>query len=1281
MQPLNPFLRSFFRSALPSQCLPIQHHILLVPATDVLLHSKDRESNVSYAELSGSEDFLASHVLRVPGGVVSSGNGKDGGNVRETKGKAKQYSTINGRTVVVKDAFVYSNKGFKTLNQAQLLNEAIFYPDSSDGQQWLVYYISRPLIGSYQATPIIAAVISDIPSTEKRNLLAEATGSASSETTPSPVAPKKKDIKSFSDLLNHFPMISRQMQGGLEKILREFARDNDKPIQKRRSRSSSFSSQRSAPSISESMSSLKSSLSGSGTLPATALELDPEEETMRASLETAITSAIELFQNVDKQQLSMLGASTELTGPVVERMIERYVTEQVHDQILFPRVCAIRRPDDLELDSRIRKMVDVDIAQVGIPIEDGMKGKRDLALRLAKGVEVFKKMGVASSSEQMLDILLDTEKIITANDASSSKPSGASDAVTEKPGSALTINADTLVSMLLVVVIRSGVRHLHSRLLYMRYFIFIDEVESGEQGYALSTLEAVLSYLSQDSGALRKASKRNKALWQATKAGDLQALEVILEPGLAVPPEVEVDSPDEAEDDTAEDDDLSAELSQEDQQGALALPEGFAHGDFAAVGGSLTHVFPFQKPPTPPPDERVTKAKKRVSMASFPRSASISSGYSSRSHSRTKSMDSAMSTGLGSDTSVEKLSQTQDLDGNSVLMMAVEARANDALKYLLSLPAHFRIDLILDDCNNEGTTLLSAAVQSSDRSTTDTLLEHLFEHVASEERLEQYFAAQDSKGRCFAHYLFNQPHLLDRIGKKLPWRLKDKNGQTPLFALCRSYDHEEYHEMVDKALLLATEMQGDGEPLHLDDHVDAKGNTLLHIVNDPPLTIKLLRYTDSDVNAANDRRFTPLMVASKYGRIDLVRAFFGDPRVEMQSKDLRGLTAVELAKDDDVRNRIDDLVLLSCPPSEDGRTTTLVRSFFVEDATVRLVLKSGAPNANGTITVTTCRRSVTDFENLAKWLAIECPASWLPTHFNLPSPFLIPSKPSRAILRDIQIRLDNLFRSLLTHGTFSTHELVWEFFLVPEIDSAMLTERSKRKAEARVDNVKEDFAPITDTHEVQLFVTHAKEQIRGVSHATKTVIRRTNQLRRLHADLSEAQMLAASAVSTLAFLPQNHIAAYERYSKTLIPTETAPFLSFYYAVHSILSTSTAIQVALNRPAYLIGSMTQAQKSIDRQLGSLSRSSRWTPNIGLFDDTRRSIAQEAFDKSEKARSELESLGCELRYTQQTVAQELAAWQDQHVKSGRRMLRALASSMVVKERARLEGMKRALRELRK
>lgn len=63
--------------------------------------------------------------------------------------------------------------------------------------------------------------------------------------------------------------------------------------------------------------------------------------------------------------------------------------------------------------------------------------------------------------------------------------------------------------------------------------------------------------------------------------------------------------------------------------------------------------------------------------------------------------------------------------------------------------------------------------------------------------------------------------------------------------------------------------------------------------------------------------------------------------------------------------------------------------------------------------------------------------------------------------------------------------------------------------------------------------------------------------------------------------------------------------------------------------------------------------------------------------EKAKEELRTIGCELSYTQQTVAGELAGWQDLHGRMARRAVRGLAQRMVVRERERWEGMKRACR----
>ena len=81
-----------------------------MPTTESLINSRDRDSNLAYSDLVSSEEFLGSHVIRilVPLGPTS---GKDGTSVRDIRGKARQITTVNGRTVVIKENSVYSNKG------------------------------------------------------------------------------------------------------------------------------------------------------------------------------------------------------------------------------------------------------------------------------------------------------------------------------------------------------------------------------------------------------------------------------------------------------------------------------------------------------------------------------------------------------------------------------------------------------------------------------------------------------------------------------------------------------------------------------------------------------------------------------------------------------------------------------------------------------------------------------------------------------------------------------------------------------------------------------------------------------------------------------------------------------------------------------------------------------------------------------------------------------------------------------------------------------------------
>ena len=1263
MPVLNPFLRALFQSSVLGHALPSQNYVVLCPTTESLLYGQDRETSKRYAEQVEEEDFLGSHILRIiPTAVAKEGN------VRDSRGKAKNYSTVNGRTVIVKENTAYSNKGFKHLNQAALLSDLLYYSPGNDMQQWLIYYISKPLTGLFEALPIKPAVIGEA----KATVPAPLAPSSSSE----PPTPKKKDIKTFGQLLENFPMIQRQMQSGLERLFNEFGKELGKPLPpppSQPSRSPTATSLDGTTQASEN-GSIKSN--GSVKLPFNSpAYFEDEEDLMRRALETAVTAAIDLFQGVDKQQLSYLGATTDLTGPDVEKLIERYVAEYVHDSLLFPRLSGFHKTQDQELDRRIRQMECLDVSQVGIAIEDGRNGKRDLIGRVNRGVTAFRRMGVAGSPQEMLDILLETQKVV-------SEPAGLSDEE-KKAVAVMTINADVLVSMLLLVVIRASVRHLQARLSYMQRFIYIDDVESGEIGYSLSTLEAVLTYLARDAGGLRKASKQNQLLWKAVKSGKVDEIKSIFEESAIMDDDL-VEEPIEIP---------LSRMTTASNKSSESVPRGTLSRTSSSEGG-LSHVFPFQAAEQ---KTSLPKQKKKVQMAA--RSMSISSSYSHSS--RAATIETTLS-GIEGDTSVQSLAQTQDVVGNSVLMMAVENQRSQSLRYLLSLSEHYTPDEVLADTTQEGATLLSAAVQLANMEIIDIILDYA-EQNTDESKFREYLALKDSRGRSVAHYVFNTPSLIKRLAKALPWRQKDKIGHTPLFAICRTYDHSDYSSMVSEALIAAREAQQDDGPLRIEDHIDNKGTSLLHIANDSAIMQRILQYCEADVNATNDKKFTPLMLASKYGRVDMVRIFLGDQRIDTHLREARGLTAVELAKDDEVRNRIDDLTLFSPTNTADatGRITAIVRSFFVEDGSTRFILKSGAPNptvSSTTYTITTSRRALQDFENLAKWLSMDFPASYMPTilasHFR--NPFQLHSRPSRAVLHDSQTHLDRFLKILMKHPTFSTHEMLWEFFLVPDMLQEQMAERARLKSELVQERISDEYDPMISKPEMNAvdgLVSHSRDFVRKINIATKSVIRKGHAYVQAHADFAESLSLCAVTFATMGppatTLPRPHVDTFLKFA-TLMHTEPAssPLQNYVCSLQSFQSTIIAVQSALLKPSTLVDRITAMQRQLEKDKSNLLNNS--TPRKGLMkninlpfpgtEESRQKTVKDTEKKILERGRDVERLGKELRYSQEIVVGELAGWNDWREGWGREEMRRLARGVVVREKERLRGMQRALRALK-
>ena len=186
----------------------------------------------------------------------------------------------------------------------------------------------------------------------------------------------------------------------------------------------------------------------------------------------------------------------------------------------------------------------------------------------------------------------------------------------------------------------------------------------------------------------------------------------------------------------------------------------------------------------------------------------------------------------------------------------------------------------------------------------------------------------------------------------------------------------------------------------------------------------------------------------------------------------------------------------------------------------------------------------------------------------------------------------------------------------------------------------------------------------------------------LHADnpgdLYDASQILLRAVGALAFLPPSHISAFEVYVHNLQPSQSSPHAAFFATFLALYANVEAILKALARPPQTITKIISIRREAERNYSSLNRSSRWP--LGLLDDTRQRMNEEREEKARRNEHDAELLCKELRYTQQTVASELAGWRDMHERLGRKAIRDLAKGMLTVEKMRLEGLKRALRRVR-
>ncbi|KAI5958977.1 uncharacterized protein KGF55_005631 [Candida pseudojiufengensis] len=240
-----------------------------------------------------------------------------------------------------------------------------------------------------------------------------------------------------------------------------------------------------------------------------------------------------------------------------------------------------------------------------------------------------------------------------------------------------------------------------------------------------------------------------------------------------------------------------------------------------------------------------------------------------------------------SDLPLNHFLKSKNISGESLINFAIKVKNFEIYQMIMENLNWFSIDFILFDKNviRNQNLLVIALVEETDDEILDDLVSTILDNTTLEEQIS-YLNMKDNSGRTVGHYLFHKHKLIPRLSHLIDWEIKDHNSHTPLFSLCRCYDHPDYLEILKNGFDVVYEKY---KTIDFDLHVDKSGNTLLHVILKglPQTQILSNKQNLIDLNATNTKSLTPLMSYVKYSRLENLKDILQDERLDFMFEDNR----------------------------------------------------------------------------------------------------------------------------------------------------------------------------------------------------------------------------------------------------------------------------------------------------------------------------------------------------------------------------------------------------------
>ncbi|CCG84080.1 protein of unknown function [Taphrina deformans PYCC 5710] len=906
---------------------------------------------------------------------------------------------------------------------------------------------------------------------------------------------------------------------------------------------------------------------------------------LRIRVDLILNTAMQAFQLLPQTTLHTISVESHLTGTDIEKLIESHILNDLYD-IIFFKLIIITETRDEEIAAAVDRAKFVDISQLGTI------ATLDLRKRIKSAISKFKDFGREHEPYDKICALMETVNVLMLNSEKSS---------------------DDLIPSLVYVVLNAGVSNLSANILWIREFAFMD-VDGGEFGFALSTLEAVIYHITSSITSLGEVSERNQRFLEAIGGDDEMRIKEMVEANIDL----------------------------------LETRNGSGKTPHVLASPAILQYF-LGKPCT---------ASSLSGLVLSDISSELFAEVLNRilELSQKEICDVLNEADGEGKTLAHKIPERlqffdqiyYELDWNRL-----DKQGNTPLQLLARIYDHPLYDILIERVLRTLTCGLDDESDNDERSSDGPGEDH--DSTSTVSSLTKYRIPLakhiDSKGNTLAH-IVSTPASLESVFRYCSGDFNKSNdkGLTPLLISIKfaRLPLVEY-------MLARPEVDSEAR--------DSRGHSAIHYAARGSLALfNMCVRAGLDINdRASGSGITALHIASREGNTAVLKRL-----IELDAEeawDWRGFRAGDVVKNDAIRGIMDDW---ACS----GREVRVLRGHIGEDCSVKYLIKS--KSGGGVL------RSVKEFQKLRHWMVTRYPAAGIATlHIHMPSPCQIHSRPSRAVLLAVTERLDAFITACLENDEIKENPWLWEFLLSPTINDKGVADKIESEMELERRRVWKEEKALSSHESTRVFFAHAREQIMKLSSTYRITERKTRAVKDGSLHLSVAYGLVGKALTHFQDLKQSgYVKAIEAMSDSLVAREPSLLYQLIEDIISLDARIQGLLHSLTIPNTLIGRIEHYTLELEKGEKTLSKTPRLQLNLAMLVDSHSRRKALIRDDMMAAHTELEHAGSELRHNEILLADNLSSFYRKHEQGAIGIISKFCGRQAGIERTRLRGMEKAL-----